>query len=420
MPELIEIDEARQRVLRAVRPLEHEPVPVREALGRVLAEDIDAPEAVPGFDNSAMDGYAVRAVDTAGAAAGAPRLLRVIDESRAGSPGEATLGEGEAIAISTGAMVPVGADAVVRVEDTAPAGGEPGTVASAGSEVGVLAEAEPGLNIRRSGEDIEAGARVLAAGAPIGPAEIGVLVSAGRADVACARRPRVSVVVTGDELIGPEDPMRPGAVRDSNAYTVPALAAAEGAEVFSVEHAADERDSTREALGRALEADLAIVSGGVSVGEHDHVRASFAALGVEQAFWGVALRPGKPTWFGALPEGSLAFGLPGNPVSAMVTFLLFARPALAAMQGADPAARRGQARLAEDYRKRPGRAHAIRVTLETTAGGLLARPTGPQGSHVLTSMLGADALAVIPTGSDGVAAGETVEIELLPRSTMLA
>jgi molybdopterin molybdotransferase len=421
MPErLIEIEDARGRVLEAVRPLEREPVPVREALGRVLAEEIEAPDAVPGFDNSAMDGYAVRAAETVGAGSGAPRLLRVSGESRAGHPAEVALGAGEAIAISTGAMVPVDADAVIRVEDTAAAGGEPGAAAAPGEEVGVLAEVEPGSNIRRAGEDLEAGERVLAAGTPIGPAEIGVLVSAGRAEAVCARRPRVSVVVTGDELIGPEDEMRPGAVRDSNAYTVPALAAAEGAEVFSVEHVGDQPEATREALGRALESDLAIVCGGISVGEHDHVRDAFTGLGVEESFWGVALRPGKPTWFGSLPGGALAFGLPGNPVSAMVTFLLFARPALAAMQGADPAARRGRALIAEDCVKKPGRAHAIRVAIEAGPGGLTATPTGAQGSHVLTSMLGADALAMIPAASKGVAAGEAVEIELLPRSTMLA
>ena len=418
--ELIEIEEARRRVLVAVRPLGREPVPVREALGRVLAEDVEAPEAVPGFDNSAMDGYAVRAADTAGASSGEPRLLRVSGESRAGRPADSPLAEGEAVAISTGAMVPAGADAVVRVEDTAPAGGGPGAVAAPAEEVGVLAEVEPGRNIRRAGEDVEAGAAVLAAGTPVGPAEVGVLVSAARAEVVCARRPRVSVVVTGDELIGPEEEMRPGAVRDSNAYTVPALAAAEGAEVFSVEHAPDDPGGTREALERALVSDMAVVCGGISVGEHDHVRAAFAALGVEESFWGVALRPGKPTWFGSSPGAGLAFGLPGNPVSAMVTFLLFARPALAAMQGADPAARRGRATMASDYPKKPGRAHAIRVSLEAEPGGLRARPTGAQGSHVLTSMLGADALAMIPSAAEGVAAGDTVEIELLPRSTMLA
>jgi molybdopterin molybdotransferase len=405
MPEsLIEVEEARRRVLDAAPALPSEAVPLREALGRVLAEDVVAPEPVPGFDNSAMDGYAVRASDTAGA----PVRLRVVDESKAGHPAEGSVVEGEAIAISTGAMLPAGADAVVRLEDTERQGD------TLGVEVGV----EPGRNVRRAGEDIEAGERVLEAGLRIGPAELGVIGSAGRAEVSCARRPLVSVVVSGDELIGPDDAMRPGAVRDSNAYTVPALADSAGAEVFSVEHVGDEASATREAIGRALESDLTVVCGGISVGPHDHVRAALRELGADEAFWGVALRPGKPTWFGVADGDRLAFGLPGNPVSAMVTFILFARPALLAMQGLDPAAPRTRARLGEDYPKNPGRAHAVRVRLEPAERGLVAWPTGPQGSHVLTSMLGADGLAMLPATAGDFAAGELVAIELLPGSTM--
>jgi molybdopterin molybdotransferase len=406
MPErLIEVEQARRLVLERTRPLAAEAVPLREALGRVLAEAVVAPEAVPGFDNSAMDGYAVRASDTAAP----PVRLRLVDEARAGRPAEATLGEGEAIAISTGAMLPDGADAIVRVEDTE----------RDAEAVEVRASVEPGRNVRRAAEDVAAGDTVLEAGTRIGAAELGVIASAARPEVECARRPRVSVVVCGDELIGPGDPMRPGAVRDSNAYTVPALAEAAGAELFSVEHVGDDPAATREALGRALESDVGVVCGGVSIGPHDHVRAALAELGAAEAFWGVALRPGKPTWFGEGAGGGLAFGLPGNPVSAMVTFILFARPALLALQGRNPAAARGRARLAIAYEKQPGRAHAVRCRLELTReGSLVATPTGPQGSHVLTSMLGADALAIMPAAGTGAGAGELVEIELLPGSTM--
>ena len=403
MPELTEIAEARRLVLERARPLEAEEVPLAELRGRVLAEEVLASEDVPGFDNSAMDGYAIRAADAAGASETSPVELRLAGESRAGHPSEATVGPGEAIAISTGAMVPPGADAVVRVEDTARPDGA----------VEVRAEVPPANNIRRAGEDIEAGSRLLEPGRLLGAAEIGVIASAPRAEVACFCVPRVGVVVTGDELIGPSEPMRPGAVRDSNAHAVPALVLDAGAEVASVGHAGDAPGRTREAIGRALEADLTVVCGGVSVGEHDHVRPALAELGVEEVFWGVSLRPGKPTWFGIAPGGGPVFGLPGNPVSAMVTFTLFARPALLAMQGLDPAARRVQAVLEDGYEKKPGRTHAVRCTLTAGPRGLLARTTGPQGSHVLTSMLGADALAMIGAKSAGVAAGETVEVELL-------
>jgi molybdopterin molybdotransferase len=407
--QLLEIEDARARVLERVPAPESEPVPLREAAGRVIAEDVVAPEPVPAFDNSAMDGYAVRAADTAGASPESPVRLEVRDESRAGRPAEAAVGEGEAIAISTGAMVPDDADAVIRVEDTR----------ADGSAVELWAAVRPGQNIRRAGEDLLAGDTVLRAGALAGPAELGVLSSAARPEVLCARRPTVSVVLGGDELIGPGDPLWPGAVRDSNAYTVPALAAEAGAEVFSIEHVGDDPDATREAIARALEADVCVICGGVSVGEHDHVRQALEQLGAEEVFWGVALRPGKPTWFGVAGD-RLAFGLPGNPVSAMVTFILFARPALLAMQGRDPAALRIPVELTAPYEKKPGRSHAVRCRITPGPGAWLATPTGDQGSHVLTSMLGAGALAMVPSDRGDVAAGERLTAELLPAPTIPA
>ena len=399
---LTEIEEARRLVLDRVVPLEAEPVALKDALGRVLAEPVTSADAVPGFDNSAMDGYAVRAADTAGADGGA--RLPVVDESRAGHPAQRRLAEGEAAAISTGAMVPEGADAVVRVEDT-----------DAGSqEVEIRVEVEAGRDIRRAGEDIAAGEAVLAAGDEIGPAEAGVLVSVGRGEVACARRPRVNLLTTGDELQEPGEPLRPGAIRNSNAYSVSGLIRRSGAALGMVEMVPDDRDATADALARALTGDVVVISGGVSVGPHDHVRPTLAALGAEEVFWGVALRPGKPTWFGVAPSGCLVFGLPGNPVSAMVTFLLFVQPAIRAMLGASPTqADRATAVLDSDYPKQPGRAHVVRCRLELRDDGWHATPTKDQGSHVLTSMLGADALAIIPTTSGTVRAGERVEIELL-------
>jgi molybdopterin molybdotransferase len=397
---LIEIEDARGAVLERVSPLPAEEVPLAGALGRVLAEDVTSADAVPGFDNSAMDGFAVRAADTGEA----PARLALVDESRAGRPAERRLEAGQAIAISTGAMVPEGADAVVRVEDTS----------SSDGAVDVLVAVEPGRDIRRAGEDIERGERVLEAGTHIGAAELGVLASVGRATVACARRPRVHVLTTGDELQPPGEPLRPGAIRNSNAHSVPPLVELAGGELVGVEMVPDDRVATREALERALGAEVAVVCGGVSVGEHDHVRAALEALGAEQVVWGVALRPGKPTWFGTR-DGTLIFGLPGNPVSAMVTFQLFVRPAIRAMLGAREVVDRATAILEEDYSKQPGRAHLVRCRLELRDDGWHARPTGAQGSHVLTSMLGADALAVIPTAAATVRAGERVAIEMLPR-----
>ena len=407
MPEkLIEPLEARRLVLERATPLGAEPVPLRAALGRVLAADVESPHPVPGFDNSSMDGFAVRAVDTRGASAAAPVALRLADESRAGRPAQSSLDRGQAIAISTGAMVPDGADSVVRVEDTSTRNGR----------IEVSVEVEPGNNVRRSGDDIKPGAPVLRRGTTIGAAELGVLASVGTGEVSCARRPRTRVLTTGDELLEPGDAMRPGGVRNSNAYSIPALALGAGAEVVAVETVRDDPAATQAAIEAALQGDLAVISGGVSVGEHDLVKAALDALGVEQVFWRVALKPGKPTWFGMAPGGALVFGLPGNPVSAMVTFLLFVRPAIRALLGAGQKTERVFAILDENLPKPPGRAHAVRCSLELRDDGWHARPTGDQDSHVLTSMLGADALAIVPTEGDAPLAGERVEIELLPGS----
>jgi molybdopterin molybdotransferase len=401
----LDIESARRLVIERARPLESESVPLAGALGRVLAQDACAREAVPAFDNSAMDGFAVRAADTQGAASDSPVPLRIVDESRAGAPADTRVGAGEAIRISTGAMLPDAADAVVRMEDTRAWEGQ----------VEVLLPTAPGRDVRRVGEDIAPGARVLSRGAPLGPAEIGVLASLGCANVACTRRPGVAVLTTGDELLEPGMPYKRAGVRNTNAYTIPSLVERSGAEVVERESVRDERLATHEAIAAALGNDVLVICGGVSVGDHDHVRPALADQGVEQVFWRIALRPGGPTWFGVSRDGGLVFGLPGNPVSAMVTFLLLVRPALAALLGRTPDPNRTRAVLDEDYRKQPGRAHAVRCKLELRDDGWHARPTGAQGSHILTSMLAADALALVPTESEGINAGESVEIELLER-----
>ncbi len=400
---LVEIEDARSMVRAHSQALPAERVALAEALGRVLAQDIEAEEPVPAFDGSAMDGFAVRARDIDGARLDQPVLLRVLDESRAGSPARRAVGEREAIAISTGAQVPAGADSIVRVEQTRPAG----------DSVEVLSAVPVGQDVRRAGDDMRPGQRILERGRSLGPAELGVLASLGHQELMCARRPRLAVLVSGDELLSPGEQMRPGGVRDSNSYTIPALARRAGADVVHAERVRDDPDATREAVATAIgSADVAVICGGVSVGAHDHVKRALRELQAHELFWGVALRPGKPTWFGTSGD-TLVFGLPGNPVSAMVTFSLLARPALRALQGAGDGATRATALMASDYEKTRGRAHAVRCRLRATHDGWLAEPTGAQGSHILTSMLGAQALAIVPSGVERVHAGERVEIELL-------
>jgi molybdopterin molybdotransferase len=394
--ELISIDEARRRVLEAVQSLPAEDVPLSGALGRVLAEDVESPIDVPPFDSSAMDGYAV--------IAGPEADLEIVGESRAGHPARERVGPGTAIRISTGAAMPAGATAVVPVEGSSGDG--------TNRRVRVRASAE-GDNVRRAGEDVASGRVVLASGTRLGPAELGVAASVGRGSLRCSLRPRVAVLVTGDELTEPGRPLGPGGIYSSNGWALAAQAERAGALVAARETVPDAAAATRAALARALApSDVVLVSGGVSVGPHDHVKPALTELGVEERFWGVSLRPGKPTWFGTR-DRALVFGLPGNPVSAMVGFQLFVRPALAAVQGADPSAPRSPATLDEPLPRHPTREQAVRVRLEPRGDGWHARATGPQGSHMLTSMLGAAALARIAPGEGEVAAGERVEVELL-------
>jgi molybdopterin molybdotransferase len=274
-------------------------------------------------------------------------------------------------------------------------------------------ESRAGANIRRAGEDVRAGAVVLRAGAGVGAAELALLAAVGQARVAVARRPRVVVLATGDELVEPGEPLAPGQIRNSNARALRAQALAAGAEVLRAERVPDSFEATRAALESALaDADVICVSGGVSVGPHDHVKPALAELGAEEIFWRVRLKPGKPTWFGRRGH-TLVFGLPGNPVSAMVTFHLFARPALRTIQGADPAETRVSAVLDVEVPRNESRDEVLRCRVTARDDGWHLEPTGRQDSHVLSSMVGAGALALIHAGQGSVAAGERVPAELL-------
>ena len=395
---LITIAEARERVLGASRPLGTERVPIDEAHGRVLADDLAAAGDVPPFPCSAMDGYAVIEGE-------AGRTLTVLDESRAGTPAARALTGGGAIRISTGGAIPDGATAVIPQENVE---------VRDGAILTLIAVSE-GDHVRNAGEDMRAGETVLEAGTSLGGAEIGAAVAAGAAELTVYRRPRVQVLSTGDELRAPGEPLGPGEIHNSNAPMLDALATTEGAVTTTPQRLPDDRPATETGLAGALETnDVVIVTGGVSVGPHDHVKPALAALGVEEVFWRVALQPGKPTWFGRRGD-TLVFGLPGNPVSAVVTFSLFVRPALAALQG-----RREQRRLESEavlgtaIRRNPDREQVVRVRLERLDGALVATPNGPQGSHIVTSLLGADALAFVPAGEGELEAGAAVALAPLP------
>jgi molybdopterin molybdotransferase len=385
------IDEARATLLATIQPLAPVNIPVAEALGLILAEDVTAAHDVPAFANSAMDGYAVRAGQ-------AGQRLRIAGESRAGAPFAGTIVDGEAVRISTGAALPAGADGVLPQELTTEDG-----------DAVVLNEAvAPGRNVRNAGDDLAEGATVLTRGTRVGPAELGVAIGAGRMHLLAAPRPRVAIVTTGDELVEAGTRLQPGQIHDSNGPTLAALAARAGAEVIGRGHATDDPEATRTVIAEALDlADVLILSGGVSVGPHDHVKPVLAELGVREILWRVALRPGKPTWMGER-DGKLVFGLPGNPVSAYVTFLLFARPALNALQSADATVPRTTAPIAVAIPRHPDRDECVRVRRRPDGA---VEPTGPQGSHVLSSLLGADALAIVPRGEGDLPAGTTVTLE---------
>jgi molybdopterin molybdotransferase len=391
----ITIAQAREQVLGEVTQLAAELVDLDDGLGRVLASEIVAAGDVPSFASSAMDGYAVQA-----GASG--RELALIGESRAGAPSALTIADGQAIRISTGAAVPAGANAVIRQEDVREPGA--GTILT-GAEVRV------GANIRGAGEDMRRGTPVLGAGTLLGPAELGAATAAGAGQLPVTRRPVVSVLCTGDELRAPGEPLGPGEIHNSNAPMLTALARRNGAIATGAQRLPDDRGATEQALEDALAgSDVVVVSGGVSVGPHDHVKPALAALNVSERFWRVALQPGKPTWFGTR-EGKLVFGLPGNPVSAVVTFVLFVVPALAELLGQRPSERRPTtATLGVAVRMNPDREQALRVKARYTPGGLTVTPNGPQGSHIVSSLVGADALALIPLGTGELPAGSSVSI----------
>ncbi len=396
------VDEALDRVLARIAPLEPTEVALLDALGAVLADDATADRDVPPFRNSAMDGYAVRGADVKQSGV----RLRVVGTVAAGSVPVRAVGAGEAMRIMTGAPMPDGADTVVRVEDT-----------DNGAEAVTINAATPqGVAVRQAGEDLRRGEVVLAHGTVLRPAEIGVLASIGRTKVNVVRRPNVAVLSTGDELVDIADEPRPGQIRDSNRYSLAAAVRATGCAAFELGIARDTADDLRHALGNAAFGDLVVTSGGVSVGDHDHVKPVVNAMG-QMDFWSIALRPGRPLAFGELrtKRGAVPiFGLPGNPVSALLTFELFVRPALLKMAGRTKLRRpRVQARLLDRIDKPLGLRVFARGIYDAAAGTV--RSTGPQGSGILRSMSLANALIDLPEPSSAAGPGDTVNVLLTDR-----
>ena len=409
------VEEAQKRVLSAFEPLGVERAPILEAKGRVLAEDVRAEGNIPPHANSSMDGYAVRAADTTGAARGHPIRLRVTDDLPAGYVHEQEVSNGEAIRIMTGAPIPPGADAVVKVEDTA----------KAGEFVDIFAAIEPGNYVRPAGEDVREGALILERGVRIRPQEIGMLAALGRKEVAIARRPRVAILATGDELVPIDAPLVPGKIRNANSYSNAAQVITHGGEPILLGIAGDRVEELTAKIKAGLEqkVDLILTSGGVSVGDFDLVKDVLATEG-QINFWRVRMKPGKPLAFGHfnLPpyggdrggETVPVLGLPGNPVSVMVSFEMFVRPALLKMQGVTEWQRPTvDATLMDEIEHKDERRHYVRVQLTWEAGEYRVHLTGAQGSGILSSMVKANALAIIPEEWDHAPAGVRVQAMLL-------
>jgi molybdopterin molybdotransferase len=391
MTELLAFEEALTRILDRARPLPTERVPLEQAAGRVLAEPALSRTDLPPFASSAMDGFAVRAEET-------PGSLPIEARVAAGSPSLSPLPRGAAAAIATGGAVPEGADAVVPIERAEETDGQ----------VAIIEAVRSGAHIRPRGGDVREGTPVVEAGTRLGPVQIGALAAAGVGEVLCSRRPRVAVLATGSELRPPGEALAAGQIFESNRPMLAAVLAVAGAEVELLPVVPDEERAHRQALEHGLAADVLVTSGGVSVGPHDLVRRVAAELGVEEVFWGIAVKPGKPLSFG-VRNSTLVFGLPGNPVSSLVGAILFVRPALLAQQGVtDPLPAFEVARTAAALRRNAHRDEFMRARRSLGEAGVTVEPIAGQESHMIVRASSADALVHVPRGSGEIAAGETV------------
>jgi molybdopterin molybdotransferase len=407
---MVDVDEARSRILAAFRSLPMVRVPLADAVGHVLAVDIIAGASVPAFPNAAMDGFAVRVTDTAQASADRPVTLRVIAEAAAGYASVTPVTPGTAIRIMTGAPAPPGAEAVVRFEETEE--GASGRHCGPGGTIAIYKAVQPGENIRPIGEDVTAGETVLAAGTRVRPAEIGVLATLNRTHATVHRRPRVGILATGDEIVDPGEPLRPGQIRNSNAPMLAALVRRCGGEAVSLGTARDTEVDLRCRLTQAAGLDLLLTTGGVSVGDYDLVKQVLQQEG-QIDLWEVRIKPGKPLAFGCLGTTPV-LGLPGNPVAAAVAFEQFARPAIRTMLGDRcleiPTV---PARLVGRIENRGGRRHFVRVLVERAPEGYVACVAGGQGSGVLSTLAKANGLLVIPEDLPVAEAGTMLPAQML-------
>lgn len=405
------VHEASERILAGISPLGIERIPLRESLGRVLAEDVASPIEHPPWDNSSMDGYAVRAADVMTATDASPVVLRVLETVRAGGRPTRALEPSTAIRVMTGAPVPEGADTVIRVEDTD--GGE--------TTVVIRDSRDAKRNVRPRGEDLKVGEIAVQRGSVIDPAKLGVLASVGAAVVAVHERPRVAVLASGDELVDVDQfelVRRGDRIVSSNSYTLTAAVRAAGADVVDLGLVADDPDAYRESLAHATDCQLLITSGGVSVGAYDFTKDVLKSLGVDLQLWRIKMRPGAPLGFGMLRDMAW-LGLPGNPVSAMVTFELFGRPLIRKLRGESRIFRRAiKVRLAEDVSIAAPLTHFMRAIVDWDGDEPVARLTGPQGSGLLTSMARANALVIVPPDRTVVRAGESLRALLLGDSAL--
>ncbi len=388
---LLSIEEAQRLILERVQPLETERVRLDAAAGRVTAEPATAQVDLPPFDSSAMDGFAVRAEDT-------PGRLPVVARIPAGRPAGRSLASGETMAIATGGAVPAGADAVIPLE----------YVVDNDNDIEIADEVPTGANVRPRGGDVRRGDVLVPAGERLGPAQLGALAAGGVADLPCARRPRVAVLSTGTELRQPGEELEAGEIYEANGVILAAQLRTAGAEPERLEAVEDDELAHREALETGLRADVLVTSGGVSVGPHDLVRSVGQDLGIEEVLWGVAVKPGKPLWFG-VRDRTLVFGLPGNPVSTLVCFELFVRPAVLALQGvADPLPRFEPGRLVRPARPNPARTELVRARAVVAGGGVELDVLSGQESHMIARAAGADALVLVPAGTEELPAGSEV------------
>lgn len=407
---MISVTEALSIVDEHIKSLPETTVELSECLGYALAQDIISNDDIPAGTNSAMDGYAVRSSDTAGASGSSPVRLQVAGEVPAGNPTEKAVESGKAFRIMTGGVLPEGADAVIPVEDTE----------LEGDCVDIFVPASPGLNIRPAGEDISKGEKALSRGDVIRPADMGILASVGVTNVPVFRKPRVAFLITGNELIAPDESLSPGKVRNSNQYSLIGLLKECSVDWVNLGTGVDSLEEIKRKIATGMEADMIITSGAVSVGKYDFVKDAFDKLGMKRHFWRVAQKPGKPLLFGelphsgGLPHGKPVFGLPGNPVSVMITFLIYVKRALLKMKGCreyEPL--RIRATTAAPYHKSPGLTHFARGIFTHKDGSFSVIPFPNQGSGILRSMSNANCIIVFDENSKYIPEGKQVDIIFL-------